>query len=569
MDTSSLYEKFFGNNSNKFNSLQENMDSISFANPTLSNITPKNITFSSDKTSIQIIKEKLKSIKIAYPNNDEIPLIKINDEYFLESGEIIENYINNLVKFDDSKFNKCTMCNRRGNNYFCKNCYKNICDICFKNCLSNNHVLIDLIEELNKITEYITNIRLIFAECFILPKKRKNNGEIIKKTQNFDFSDDYEMNNEIEEKVMDYTYDIILIEAIIENNYINYFHYKNIEECYNYTIRKYSINLNNETTSILNYSESNKNIIDIEEDYKDYIIIRYKIKNDQKKIKIFGTAFSKKYKNICKIMCGDKIFKLTEYFDVKNSKDNESLEIKLKGINIIEDTNYMFEHCSSLISLDDISKLITNNIKSMIGMFYNCSSLISLPDISNWYTNNVHHMNEMFEHCSSLISLPDISKWNTNNVTNMKEMFYNCSSLISLPDISNWNTSNVAKISGFFYNCLSLISLPDISKWNTNNITNMNRMFYNCSSLISLPDISKWNINNITDISGMFYNCSSLISIPDISKWNISNAIHINAMFYNCSKLISMPNLTKWKKNKFIEMNTIFYNSSSLTTLHN
>ena len=40
-------------------------------------------------------------------------------------------------------------------------------------------------------------------------------------------------------------------------------------------------------------------------------------------------------------------------------------------------------------------------------------------------------MSYMFEECSSLLSLPDISKWNINNVTDMSEMFNRCSSLSS------------------------------------------------------------------------------------------------------------------------------------------
>ena len=43
----------------------------------------------------------------------------------------------------------------------------------------------------------------------------------------------------------------------------------------------------------------------------------------------------------------------------------------------------------------------------------------------------------MFNECSKISSLPDISKWNTNKVTNMKTMFQGCSSLTQLPDIQN------------------------------------------------------------------------------------------------------------------------------------
>ena len=49
------------------------------------------------------------------------------------------------------------------------------------------------------------------------------------------------------------------------------------------------------------------------------------------------------------------------------------------------------------------------------------------------------NMNGVFNGCSSLISLPDISKWETRYVINMSDLFSGCNSLISLPDISKWN----------------------------------------------------------------------------------------------------------------------------------
>jgi len=49
----------------------------------------------------------------------------------------------------------------------------------------------------------------------------------------------------------------------------------------------------------------------------------------------------------------------------------------------------------------------------------------------------------MFNGCSSLSNIPDISEWNTNNVTNMSCMFNGCSSLSNLPDISKWNLNGI------------------------------------------------------------------------------------------------------------------------------
>jgi len=41
----------------------------------------------------------------------------------------------------------------------------------------------------------------------------------------------------------------------------------------------------------------------------------------------------------------------------------------------------------------------------------------------------------MFNNCSSLKSIPDISKWNTKNIENMEGFFNNCFKLINLPDM--------------------------------------------------------------------------------------------------------------------------------------
>ena len=67
----------------------------------------------------------------------------------------------------------------------------------------------------------------------------------------------------------------------------------------------------------------------------------------------------------------------------------------------------------------------------------------------------------MFDICSSLISLPDISKWNTSNVTNMSFMFNNCYSLISFSDISNLGLTNKTPIE-VFVNCLNVVKLPNM-----------------------------------------------------------------------------------------------------------
>ena len=163
-------------------------------------------------TSLETFKEMLNDIKVPYPNVDEIPLIKLKDENHFENDNNIDDYI--LTKFDDNKFNICRLCNKKQNKFFCKNCNKNICDICYSNCISNKHSLIELKELLDEAKENKKNINLIISKNYILPKEKENFDGIEKKNKNYEIIDEYEINNEIEGKLKEYTNDIIFINAI-------------------------------------------------------------------------------------------------------------------------------------------------------------------------------------------------------------------------------------------------------------------------------------------------------------------------------------------------------------------
>ena len=203
------------------------------------------------------------------------------------------------------------------------------------------------------------------------------------------------------------------------------------------------------------YDEINKNEIDLV----------YNIPNDKKEIKIFGKIFVENNKDLCKIIYENKEYALSEKFNCENIKDN-LLKIKLTGINNSDNLSSMFESCSELSNLSNLSKMDTTYMIQMGKLFKNCK-FFELPDISNWNINNVMDMEGMFSGCSSLISLPDISKWNTRNVYIMKYMFKQCSSLKSLPEISKWDIINVLKyknlfcgIKGIFDGCSETLIIP-------------------------------------------------------------------------------------------------------------
>ena len=211
---------------NENKTLVNNLKAYSELNPQLSTIK-KDTTLT--MTSAKTLKEMLNDIKISYPNKNEIPLIKIKDENYFENNESIENYIKSLVssfdncnKRNDNKFNICSQCKKEKNKSFCKNCNKNICDICSENCKVKNHILIDLEKCLEEVNKNKKNINLFISKNYILSKKKQSSDGILKKNKDYEIMDgfEYEANNDIEEKPMEYSNDIILIEVIIEKNYI-------------------------------------------------------------------------------------------------------------------------------------------------------------------------------------------------------------------------------------------------------------------------------------------------------------------------------------------------------------
>ena len=107
----------------------------------------------------------------------------------------------------------------------------------------------------------------------------------------------------------------------------------------------------------------------------------------------------------------------------------DSLNNKISYISNKNNTNFLSENENikmfsplSIFRLTDIYLQLSLN--KMSHMFYGCNSLISLPDISKWNTANVKNMSSIFYECNSLKSLPDISQWDTSNVKNMSSMFY-------------------------------------------------------------------------------------------------------------------------------------------------
>ena len=121
------------------------------------------------------------------------------------------------------------------------------------------------------------------------------------------------------------------------------------------------------------------------------INIKFKINNDNEKIKLFNGNFDINKNNI-KIIIDNKEFK-EEINNLKEGNYNAIIKINQK----ITNCKKMFEHCKNILEIN----------------------------FTQFDTKNVTKMNSMFSHCSSLKTL-DVSKFDTKNVTNMCDIFKNC-----------------------------------------------------------------------------------------------------------------------------------------------
>jgi len=147
--------------------------------------------------------------------------------------------------------------------------------------------------------------------------------------------------------------------------------------------------LNNNINFGNNANEINKRNKSKTENKLNQLTIIYK-NNSYNSIRLFGDDFVKNNINNCYLLIDGKRKKLCEELKLnKKQKKQNILEIKLIEINTITNMSHMFNDCSSLKSLSDISKCDTKNVTNMSGIFFGCSSLKSLPDIYKWDTKNV------------------------------------------------------------------------------------------------------------------------------------------------------------------------------------
>ena len=149
-------------------------------------------------------------------------------------------------------------------------------------------------------------------------------------------------------------------------------------------------NINN-----LNYNKNIKN-----SSHKNLEIIYYKqytkknigkmIYNQTGKnntIQIFHKKFISNSIKMSKIIINNKQYELKENIETKKNK----LKIKIKFLDNILFLDSMFRNCKSISSIYNFQTLKIKYLKTIHNLFDKCSSLLFIDDISNWNTNSINN----------------------------------------------------------------------------------------------------------------------------------------------------------------------------------
>ena len=198
-------------------------------------------------------------LKNPYLKKDDVPELEIvgkNDIIMCDNEKYkIKKYYEEVNKtsnefLEDEIYNHCGKCKNNISNineYFCFICRKNICNKCFKECKDKKHSPQKLEEIKDK--NIVNEIKTILSNL-IIPLKE---DETVIKDIN-EYIDKYIINNDYNNNIdKDFTLtnmkenneDILLIYQIISKDYINYFHYQNIEKIRTYLKNEYYINTKN------------------------------------------------------------------------------------------------------------------------------------------------------------------------------------------------------------------------------------------------------------------------------------------------------------------------------------
>ena len=235
----------------------------------------------------------------------------------------------------------------------------------------------------------------------------------------------------------------------------------------------------------------------------------------------------------------------------KNENNSNKLNIILEGINTVTNLSYMFNRCSSLLSLPDISKWSTNKVINMSDMFNGCKSLTSLPDISKWNTDSSNEKLKLFNNNKAIKNNNKNKKEDLGNEINNTNfnIFYLIDTTLSMKKYENFiyllQKINNTLVKIFLDMKIGYVLYKDFKIYNKD--------YYNEKIKVFLP--SKSNINLPKDLEflgGYDYSedwAYSYNKISEITKDNEENiVIHICDSNAHGSRFSDYDNKDEYEK---------------------
>lgn len=199
----------------------------------------------------------------------------------------------------------------------------------------------------------------------------------------------------------------------------------------------------------------------------------------------------------------------------------------------VQDMSCMFQNCYELEVISGLSRLNTQQLRSMAGMFRGCVRLTE-ADLSSFMTGGVKNMSGLFYNCHSLRCVHGLNKLCVNEAWNLSHMFYGCRALAKL-DLGAFYTRNLEDMSHMFAGCCNLIEIRGLDMFITEGVKNMEAVFADCKKLRKLT-LRNFNFGDAKNISRMFFYCETLEELA-LGDFSLENVCEYKDVFYGCNKL--------------------------------
>ena len=258
---------------------------------------------------------------------------------------------------------------------------------------------------------------------------------------------------------------------------------------------------------------------------------------------------------------------------IKNNNDNENNQI----INKISTDKRIVKN-NSLNSINNIKEKLQekDEYRNKINIIYH-TKLEGLKNIfgEKFVMNNRNNIKLIIKGEEiQLVNKYKLEKGNNiitilikNTLKDLSYMFYKCICLADFKEFKYLDITEVKDFSNMFYKCSKLSNIQPLQKWNVSNVINFEGMFCGCSALLDIKPLQNWNVSKSNNFSYFFFECSKITDIKPLKNWNVLNCKNFRDMFTGCSLLSDIKPLQSWNVSNGIIFEGIFSECSVLSDI--